>query len=302
MNWLHYLRARRVLALFSVSLVAACADGIVEYNDADAPRYAPYPLAERPRVALVLGGGGPRGFAHVGVLKVLEENGIRADLVVGTSVGAMLGAAHANGMTSRALETEALDLDVKSFLGLSTRGIVGDGGAVARWVNSRTQGKPLEGMRTRLAVTAARQRDNALTIFNVGNTAAAVRASTAIPGRFAPVRIRGETYHDGDEASPVPIAAARMLGARVVIAVDVSAHLSSTPADAPAEWRMRDATRAAKVKAEAAQADVLIHPDIGYYAGISNEYRQMCIARGEAAARAALPAIRAALAKAGVAM
>lgn len=292
---------RRVLPIVAVLLLTSCAGGIAEYNGADAPRFVAYPADQRPRVALVLGAGGPRGFAHVGVLKVLEENGIRADLIVGASVGAMLGALTANGMSATAMEKLALDLDAKQFIGLSTRGIVGDGRAVANWVEDLTQGRPLEGMRTRLAVTAARRSDNALAIFNVGNTAAAVRASAATPAQFSPVRIRGVEYVDGDEAAPVPIAAARQLGARVVIAVDVSAHLSATPPSAPEEWRVRDRKRTAMVAAEASQADVLIHPDLGYYASISPEYRRMCIARGEASARAALPKIRAALAAAGVA-
>jgi NTE family protein len=150
-------------------------------------------------------------------------------------------------------------------------------------------------MEKKFAVTSARVTDNRLTIFNVGNTGAAVRASSATPSQFQPVNIRGVIYQDGDEATPVPIKAARILGAKVVIAVDVSAHLSAIPANAPEAWQIRDRKRAAMVAAEAPYADVLIHPDLGYYAAINQEYRKMCVGRGEAAARAALPQIRAAL-------
>ncbi len=279
--------------------LAGCAGGIAEYNGADAPHFVAYPADQRVRVALVLGAGGPRGFAHIGVLKVLEENGIEADLVVGASAGAMLGALYANGMRAAEMEKLALELDATRFIGLSTSGISGNGGAIFNWVEELTNGRPLEGMRKKLAVTAARKSDNQLTLFNVGNTAAAVRASSATPSQFAPVRIRGIEYIDGDEAAPVPIKAARQLGARVVIAVDVSAHLSATPARAPEAWQVRDRHRTAMVSAEAPFADVMIHPDLGYYASISQEYRKMCIARGEAAARAALPKIRAALTAAG---
>ena len=289
-----------VVALFAATSLSGCVDRIAEYNGADAPRFVPYPADQRARLALVLGGGGPRGYAHIGVLKVLEENGIEADLVVGASVGAMLGALYANGSKATEIERLAFDLDPIRFIGLSRYGLAGDGRAIYRWIEESTGGRPLEGMRRKLAVTAARSSDNKLTIFNVGNTGAAVRASSALPDKFAPVRIRGVEYMDGDEAAPVPIKAARSLGARVVIAVDVSAYLSSTPIDVPADWQARDRKRTAMVAAEAGFADVLIHPDLDYYAGYSQDYRKMCIARGEAAARAALPKIRAAMEAAGV--
>ncbi|MEO8101147.1 MAG: patatin-like phospholipase family protein [Betaproteobacteria bacterium] len=246
-------------------------------------------------MALVLGAGGPRGFAHIGVLKVLEANGFEADLVVGASVGAMIGALYADRMPAAEIERIALDLDPKKFIGMSPSGLTGDGAAIEAFIVDRTGGKPLDGFKRKLAVTAAMRGDNALTVFNRGNTAAAVRASSATPGQFAPVRIRGVEYQDGDEAQPVPIRVARELGARVVIAVDVSAYVQAIPADAPAAWATRDRARAAKVAGQAAHADVLIHPDLGYYAGINEAYRRKCIQRGEEAARAALPKIRLAL-------
>lgn len=278
-------------------LLAGCIGGIAEYDGPDAPKFEPYAAIQRSRVALVLGAGGPRGFAHVGVLKVLEENGIDADLVVGASVGAMIGALHADRMPAAGIEQLAIELDPKRFIGISTRGLTGDGGAIERLIKERTGGKPLEGFGRKLAVTAATLSNNTLTVFNRGNTAAAVRASSATPGQFAPVRIRGVAYQDGDEAQPVPIRVARDLGADVVIAVDVSAHIHAIPSQAPASWATRDRARAAKVADQAVYADVLIHPDLGYYAGISQEYRRMCIRRGEEATRAALPEIRAALAR-----
>ncbi len=278
-------------------LLTACAGGIAEFNGPDAPTYSPYPPDQRPRVALVLGAGGPRGFAHIGVLKVLEANGIEADLVVGASVGAMIGTLYAGRMPAAEMEKIALELDPKRFIGISTSGLTGNGNALEDFIHKHSAGKPLDGFFRRLAVTAATRAGNELVVFNRGNTAAAVRASSATPRQFAPVRIRGVEYHDGDEAEPVPAKVARELGARLVIAVDVSAYVSAIPASAPPEWTTRDRMRAAKVQAQAPFIDVLIHPDLGYYAGISEQYRMMCIARGEAAARAALPGIQAALAK-----
>ena len=283
------------LALTLATFLGGCAGGIAEFNGPDAPQFATYPQEKRPRLALVLGGGGPRGFAHVGVLKVLEENGIDPDLVVGASVGAMIGAMYANSLPTAEIEKIAMAIDPKRFIGVSTSGFTGDGDAVEAFVREHTDGKPLEALRRKLAVTAARRDDNVLAIFTKGNTGAAVRASSATPGQFAPVRIRGIEYHDGDEAQPVPIRAARALGAEIVIAVDVSAYLERTPAEAPESWRARDRKRTSLIEKEQPFADVFIHPDLNYYAGMSEAYRMMCIQRGEEAARAALPKIRAAL-------
>lgn len=287
-----------ILALITGALLAGCAGGVAEYNGADAPHFSPYPDNDRPRVALVLGAGGPRGFAHVGVLKVLEENGIETDLVVGASVGAMLGTLYANGSRAAEIERLALELDASRFIGISTKGLTGNGRAIEQFVFDNAGRKPLDGFARKLAVTAARASDLGLTVFNRGSTPPAVRASSATPRQFAPVRINGVEYVDGDEAEPVPIKVARELGAAVVIAVDVSAHVSAIPANAPPAWTVRDRARAAKVAAQSQYADVLIHPDLGYYADIREPYRLMCIERGAAATRQALPRIREAMAKA----
>ncbi len=138
-----------------------------------------------------------------------------------------------------------------------------------------------------------------MVLFNRGDTGLAVRASGASPGQFEPVRIGSDMYVDGDEESPVPIRAARRLGAKVVIAVDVSAYVADTPPGVPEQWREKDARRARQVESEAPAADILIHPDIGYYAGHDEAYRHRVIAIAERVAREKLPEIRAVLARAG---
>src|SRR5260221_918270 len=138
-----------------------------------------------------------------------------------------------------------------------------------------------------------------MVLFNHGDTGLAVRAWGASPGQFEPVRIGDELYVDGDESSPVPIEAARRLGAKVVIAVDVSAYVEDTPSTAQREWVVKDARRARQVAAEAKDADVMIHPNIGYYAGGNEPYRRRVIAIAERVAREKIPAILAALARAG---
>jgi len=140
-------------------------------------------------------------------------------------------------------------------------------------------------------------RDKQLVLFNRGDTGLAVRASSANLESFEPVRVGNDEYVDGDEASPVPIRAARSLGARRVIAVDVSAYLQDTPPNVPQEWVTKDERRARQIAAEAPEADLVLHPNIGYFAGHTEEYRRRVIGLAEAYTRAQMPAIRAALAR-----
>jgi NTE family protein len=267
------------------------------------PRFEPPPKgAVAPRIALVLGSGGHRGFAHVGVLKALAENGIRPDLILGTSIGAVVGALYAGGMSATELEQLAYDLNMMEFFELKMLfGRTPSGRGVQDFVSRHVQGRLIEELRIPFAAAATRVRDHALVLFNRGDTGLAVRASAASPDEFAPVEIGGEMYMDGDEVSPVPIRAARRLGARVVIAIDVSAYAQETPAGVPARWIEKDARRAKQIAAEAGAADVLIHPDIGYYAGRNEAYRRRVIAIAYRVTREKLPAILAAIAKAGAA-
>lgn len=295
---------RRLLfgLLAAAALLAGCNLGDSDVGSARMPRFEPAKSgAAPPRVALVLGSGGPRGFAHIGVLKVLDEEGIRPDLIIGSSVGAMVGALYAAGLDAKQLERLAYEINVAEFFEFRVlTGGLATGQAVQDYVNARVGGEPIERLRIAFAATATRQRDGELVVFNSGDTGLAVRAASASPGQFEPVRIGRESYVDGDESSPVPIRAARKLGAQVVIAVDVSAYLKDTPAGAPQEWVTKDERRAKQVSAEAGEADVLIHPNIGYYAGHTEDYRRRVIAQAERATRAMVPEIKAALARASV--
>jgi NTE family protein len=289
--------APAILAVLALGL-AGCNTGTDVPSDR-VPRFVEATKAA-PRVALVLGSGGPRGFAHIGALKALDDAGIRPDLVVGSSVGAMVGSLYAAGLSARELEKLAYDINVLEFFEfrLLTGGLA-TGATVQAYVNEKVNGKPIEELKIPFVAAATRVSDGKLALFNRGDTGLAVRAASASPGQFAPVKVNGEMYVDGDEASPVPIHAARKLGAKVVIAVDVSAYASDTPPDVPREWVVKDERRAKQVAAEAPEADVLIHPNIGYYAGHNEDYRRRVIATAERATREKLPQIRAALARAG---
>ena len=286
-------------AAFSLFL-AGCLGDSGRLEGPGAPRFEK--PAHPPRVALVLGSGGPRGFAHIGALLALEEAGIRPDLVVGTSAGALVGALYASGKTPGELESMAREVNVLDFFEVRmVTGGLATGLAVQDYVNRHVGDRRIESFPMAFAAVAAREGTSQAVVLNAGDAGGAVRASSASPGQFAPVGIGGERLVDGDEASPVPIRAARQLGAKVVIAIDVSAHLATTPPGMPAEWMRKDERRAAQVRAEAADADVLVHPDNGYYAGHTAEYRQRVIAMAARETRARMPEIRAAIARAGAA-
>ncbi|MBM3344250.1 MAG: patatin-like phospholipase family protein [Betaproteobacteria bacterium] len=290
---------RALLLLTLLALVgAARAAPVYDYEGNNPPRYAAPREGERHAVALVLGSGGRRGFAHAGVLRVLEGAGIKPDLIVGVSIGSVIGSLYAGGMSAAEVERLALELDLSALTDLSwIRWGRVKGQRLQDFVNTRARQRPLEALGTRFVVVATREQDNALTIFNRGDTGVAVRASSAVPGRFYPVCINGVNYIDGDVASPVPVRVARTLGAQVVIAVDISTRLDKIPPEAPADWVKRDRERRVQIDAEVKGADVLIHPEMPYYAGTSSAYRQRTIAAAAEATRAALPRITAAVAK-----
>jgi NTE family protein len=293
-------RLRRALAL-SLALALAGCNITGNVSKEREPRFV-QPTGPAPRVALVLGSGGPRGFAHIGVLKALDDAGVKPDLIIGSSVGSMVGALYAAGMSGRDLERLAYEINVLEFFEFRVlRGGLATGGTIQNYVNSKVGGLPIEQLKVPFVAAATRVSDGKMTLFNHGDTGLAVRASGASPGQFEPVRIGDELYVDGDESSPVPIEAARKLGAKVVIAVDVSAYAEDTPKTAPREWIEKDERRARQVAAEAKDADVIIHPNIGYYAGHTEPYRRQVIAIAERVAREKIPAIQAALARAGVA-
>jgi len=266
-----------------------------DYAAPDAPVAAAAARAATLRLALVLGSGGNRGHAHVGVLKVLEEAGLAPDLVVGASAGAAIGALRAAGLAAAEIERRALALDARSLADftLSRHGYL-SGAGLARYVNDAVGGRPLESLGLAFAAVATRLPTGEAVAFTRGNTGIAVQASAAIPGVFVPIRIRGAVYADGDLSSPVPVQAARRLGAARVIAVDVSADLADTPslADIPLEWIERDVMRRALIDFEVLSADLVLRPKLPYFAGSSRAYKEMAIRAGEQAARAALPRLR----------
>jgi NTE family protein len=295
--------AATLLAGLATIAVAGCAR--FNYVGADQPvaRQAVEKMEPPPRVALVLSSGGPRGYAHIGVMRVLEEAGIEIDMVVGTSVGSVLGAFWADGRT--AAEIDALSktggpltlFDVSPF---ADRGWI-HGQRLQDYVNGGLRRRSIEGLPRRLVVGATRRHDKAPVFFASGNVGVAVRASSAVPGIFSPVGIDGVEYEDGDESLPLAVRAARQAGARFVIAVDVTPRPESAPADASPAQLDRAARRSQRIAPEAALADYLIRAEPAFDASPMQRYFDSARAAGEHSARSHLPLLLASLRCAGLA-
>lgn len=274
-------------------MLGACA--AFNYTQPDAPKAfaAPQPIEPRPKIAVVLGSGGPRGYAHVGVIKVLEEAGIVPDLIVGSSVGSLLGAFWASGLSADEIDRRSMEggpltlFDINPF---ADRGWI-RGQRLQDYVNNQLNGQQIEQLKRKLVVVATRRSDKSAVVFQTGNLGVAVRASSAVPGVISPVGILGEEYEDADESLPVAVRIARESGAQFVIAVDVAAYDNSTPAEASEANRARDMQRRLRINPEVAQADFLIHPNLGYYASPFQSYFVSSRQIGEATARERLPAL-----------
>ena len=183
----------------------------------------------QPIVALVLGSGGARGYAHIGVIRMLEAYGIRPQLIVGTSAGSIVGALYASGKTADEMEKVAHELkssDVRDIT-LSKQGFF-EGTKVENFVNRQVNYQPLENLNIPLFIVATELQHGTRTVFNRGNTGQAVAASVSIPSMFIPTRIGKKQYVDGGLVSPVPVEVAKNLGADVVIAVNILAQPENT--------------------------------------------------------------------------
>ncbi|MGE8529620.1 MAG: patatin-like phospholipase family protein [Acinetobacter guillouiae] len=220
---------------------------------------------KKPVIALVLGSGGARGYAHIGVIEVLEQHGIKPDFIVGTSAGSIVGSIYASGKSPEQLRQIALNMkvgDVRDFK-IGMKGFF-DGQKVEDYVNKQIDQMPLEKMKIPMYVVATELQNGEKTIFNYGNTGQAVRASVSIPSMFIPTKIKGKEYVDGGLVSPVPVNIAKELGADIVIAVDILAQPVNT--ETTNVWGlfnqniniMQNRLAAEELK----NADIVIQPDL----------------------------------------
>jgi NTE family protein len=253
------------------------------------------PAPRPPRIGLALGGGAARGFAHIGVIQVLEENGIKVDLVAGTSAGSLVASLYASGRTGKEMQALAEGMDEGAITDWSfpLRGLI-RGEALARFIRDKTGGKGIEQMALPLGIVATDLSDGSSILFRSGDTGTAVRASSAVPAVFQPVRIGQREYVDGGLVSPVPVRFAREMGAQFIIAVDItSPPEKDPPGDA---FRMLMQTFSIMGRSintfELREADVVIRPRLDGVSSADFTARRRAIQAGREAALQVLPLLR----------
>ena len=279
-----------------VVLLCGCASSSVQ-----APvesKIEPAPVVKRlPKVGLALGGGAARGFAHIGVIQVLEEAGLRPDMVVGTSAGSLVAAIYASGKTGAQLQQIAESMEEATLtdwtLPIFSRGML-RGEALARYVNSQVGGKAIENMSIPLGIVATDLNSGDGILFRRGDTGAAVRASSAVPSIFQPVRIATHEYVDGGLVAPVPVRYARQMGAEFVVAVDISNVPLGNTANGAFQVLLQTFTIMSKSinSFELREADVVVTPALKGVSGADFSSRRRLIDAGRAAMLAALPLYR----------
>ena len=289
------------LAYLGLATLAACSTSRAPSPSAATPPAAPASTpATAIKLGIALGGGAAKGFAHIGVIKMLEANGLTPAVVAGTSAGSVVGALYASGMNAFELQEKAVGLDETRIrdLQLSPGGLV-LGQKLEDYVNEQVQRKTLEQLPKPFVAVATRLEDGARTVFARGNTGQAVRASSSIPGVFQPVAIGKYHFVDGGITSPVPVDAARQLGADVVIAVDISNKARGrTPDGMLGTLGQSIAIMGQKLgQAELARADVVVRPQVLDIGSADFSQRAQAIVEGEKAALAAMPQIRARIAQ-----
>jgi NTE family protein len=251
------------------------------------------------RIGLALGGGAARGFAHIGVIKSLEAQGIVPDIVVGTSAGSLVGAMYAAGNNGFVLQKMALEMDEAAIsdwsvpLFAKSTGVL-KGEALQQYVNRTLGNAPIEKLKIPFGAVATDLNTGAPILFRRGNTGIAVRASSAVPGVFQPVRVGDHTYVDGGLVSPVPVRFAREMGADFVIAVNISAQPDAQAFSSSVDVVLQTfAIMGQSINQyELKEADVVIQPRLGTMKGNDFPGRNIAILAGEQAAAAALPELR----------
>ncbi len=286
-------------------LVATSASALLAACQTTQPKPQPEPVKPppavppvaraKPKIGLALGGGAARGFAHIGVIKALETNGISPDIVVGTSAGSVVGALYAAGFGAFDLQKLAFQMEESAFKdwALFDRGLL-KGEALEAFINKQVANKPIEGLKRRFAAVATDLQNGELAAFSAGNVGQAVRASSSVPGVFSPVVIHGREYVDGGLVSPVPARTARSMGADIVIAVDISQRPSGKKGAGSVDVLLDTiAIMGNRIAGcELREADVVVTPNIKGLPAANFQQRHEAILEGERAGFGAIARIR----------
>ena len=273
---------RHFSALVGASLATAAAPSLAQNG--------------RPKLALVLGAGSARGFAHIGVIKALDAAGIKPDLIVGASAGSVIGVFYAAGYTGLQMEEVAMkvrDADVIDAASNTKRGLVG-GEALQKLINNFVKDKPIEALKIPFIAMATNLRTGDSVPLRLGDAGQAVRASSSMPGIFLPTMIGGMELVDGAISSPLPVTVARQMGAETVVAIDVGAAPQNANAAGIYEIVMQsfEIMGLSISKLEGQKADVLIKPNVGGFSGSDFGNRAQFIAAGFTAGQRAIEQIK----------
>jgi len=292
-------RSRPFLFACCAVLLAACGGDNV--RPAPPPvAVATVPPAPKLKVGIALGGGAAKGFAHIGVIKMLEANGIEPVVVSGTSAGSVVGALYASGMDPFQMQKQAFALDEAKIrdVRLFSGGLV-QGQKLQDYVNDLVGKRTIQQLKKPFAAVSTQLENGERTVFVRGNTGQAVRASSSIPGVFEPVVIGKASYVDGGVVSPVPVDAARQLGADFVIAVDISTKAPGTkPGSMLGIVNQSIGIMGQRLgEQELARADIVIRPKVNDIGPADFEQKNNAILEGERATLAAMPQIKAKMAE-----
>nr|WP_230411397.1 patatin-like phospholipase family protein [Collimonas humicola] len=296
-----HLSPRFVISLALCAVLSACGGGQTTSPTQPAPVVPTVqPKVSKPvKIGLALGGGAARGFAHIGVIKALESQGIVPDIVVGTSAGSVVGALYAAGNNGFALQKIALQMDEAAISDWSVpffakvSGVL-KGEAIQNYVNKTIHNVPIEKLKIPFGAVATDLNSGAPILFRRGNTGTAVRASSAVPGVFQSVLVGGRQYVDGGLVSPVPVRFAHEMGADFVIAVNISASPEAQAASSSVDVLLQTfAIMGQSINSyELKDADIVIRPELGAMKGNDFAARNTAILAGEQAAMAQMAVIK----------
>lgn len=276
-----------------VTLLAGCAAPVTQ------PVVAPKPVvvkpAKPPKIGLALGGGAARGFAHIGVLQVLEEQGIKPDLIVGTSAGSLAATLYAAGKTPTEMADLAMNMDESSITDWMFPGrSLMKGEALAKFVRASTANMQIENMRLPLGIVATDLNSGQPILFQRGDAGTAVRASSSVPGVFQPVKIGSREYVDGGLVSPVPVRYAKQMGADLIIAVDISSIPEGQPTKSAVDILMQtfNIMGHSISQYELKEADVVMRPKLAGIGSADFSQRRLSILAGREAALTVLAQLK----------
>jgi len=279
-------------------VISSCTLKEIQPGQAPPPIVQPPPVVQPPpkpaKIALVLGAGVSKGFAHIGVLKILESNKIPIHMIVGTSVGSAVGSLYAYGYNAFQLQKMSFSIEKGDILDLTIpdNGFI-KGEKLEEFINKTLKNTPMEKLKIPFYAVATEIKDGQEVVFGKGNTGQAVRASCSIPGIFRPVKIVDKMYVDGGVVSPVAVDAAKRFGADIVIAVDISTGVERTQPENTIETILQslNVMYSKLASIQLCNADVVIKPKVGHIGSTDFSKRHEAILEGEKAALEALPQI-----------